>query len=212
VNHYISQNRLRSRYLAITAVLALHVALIAAILVSSRFRHILASSNLPLEITFLPKEDKPFVRPPPTHQVPKKIRGIPPTVSPAAHALELAQPSPTPSAPNVDWVREAEAVAATKARENYARGQTGSTVSPPTKSAFASPPAHHAGDEFTTASGERAVYVSENCYQVASSFSYSPNAMNNGMAVQTYCNGASNAPRGDLFDELPAYKKFHADP
>jgi hypothetical protein len=29
--------------------------------------------------------------------------------------------------------------------------------------------------------------------------------------LQTYCNRRSNKPRGDLFDQLPAYKKLHPD-
>jgi hypothetical protein len=29
------------------------------------------------------------------------------------------------------------------------------------------------------------------------------------MGTQTYCNGQSHTARGDLFDQLPAYKKLH---
>jgi hypothetical protein len=34
-------------------------------------------------------------------------------------------------------------------------------------------------------------------------------ALANGVGVQTYCKGKSKAPRGDLFDQLPAYKGNH---
>lgn len=83
----------------------------------------------------------------------------------------------------------------------------GSDAPRPPKSIFPEPPAHHAGDAFSTSSGERAVFVSDNCYQVAST--KAADAIDNGMGNQTYCIGKSKKARGDLFDQLPAYKKYH---
>jgi hypothetical protein len=31
------------------------------------------------------------------------------------------------------------------------------------------------------------------------------------MGLQTYCTWRSKAPRGDLFEQLPAYKKLHPE-
>ncbi len=77
------------------------------------------------------------------------------------------------------------------------------------KSVFPAPPSHRAGDEFTTPAGERAVFVSENCYQIAST--NAATALANGMVTPTYCLRKSKTPRGDLFDQLPAYRKYHPD-
>ena len=55
------------------------------------------------------------------------------------------------------------------------------------------------------------VYVSENCYQLSKEITYIENATNTGAKIQTYCNKRSKEPRGDLFKDLPAYKKLHPD-
>jgi hypothetical protein len=49
-----SSARDRSRCVAILAVIALHLAVIAALVLASRFQEVLRSSSVPLEIMFLP--------------------------------------------------------------------------------------------------------------------------------------------------------------
>jgi hypothetical protein len=211
--HRDVSNRSGRRYLALGAVLALHVGIIAAIIDTTQFRPVLTSATRPLEITFLPPEAKPVVRPPSPVQDSNKIHNMPRSVPPPTPDLEVVQPAPSPtqSASTVDWAQEAQAVAATRAQEKSPKSGAGAEAPPLPNSPFAPSPAHHAGEEFTTVSGERAVYVSDNCYQVASPFTYSPNGINNGMGVQTYCNRPSHTPRGDLFDKIPAYKKYQPD-
>jgi hypothetical protein len=55
------------------------------------------------------------------------------------------------------------------------------------------------------------VFISDSCYQVSKSITDITNATNTGVGTQTYCNQKSRLPRGDLFDQLPAYKKLHPD-
>lgn len=55
------------------------------------------------------------------------------------------------------------------------------------------------------------VFVSDNCYQLSNEVTHITNATNTGVAIQTYCNRPSKKARGDLFKQLPAYKKYHPD-
>jgi hypothetical protein len=105
-------------------------------------------------------------------------------------------------APHIDWDQQAQAVAAERANS----GSPPAATTPTAKSPFVPPPAHHSGEEFVTATGDRAVFINEHCYQVSKTFAEAPNGISNGMGTQTYCIGPSNAARGDLFEQLPAYK------
>jgi hypothetical protein len=111
----------RYRYGAMAAVLALHVAVVAGILVISRFRHVSASPNT-LEILFLPPQSKGHVPTPPEFRRPSSVRDAPSSVS--------TSPAPTPASPAVDWTGEAQTVAASKAREDSLTTATGSDVAP----------------------------------------------------------------------------------
>ena len=53
--------------------------------------------------------------------------------------------------------------------------------------------------------------MSHDCYQMSKSITSITNATNTGVNLQTYCTRHSKVPRGDLFDQLPAYKKLHPD-
>ena len=55
------------------------------------------------------------------------------------------------------------------------------------------------------------VFVSENCYQLSKEITYIENKTNTGKKIQTYCNRRSKTPRGDLFEQLRAYKRLHPD-
>jgi hypothetical protein len=111
------------------AVLALHVAVVAGILVISRFRHVSASPNT-LEILFLPPQSKGHVPTPPEFRRPSSVRDAPSSVSTSPAALAQPSPAPTPASPAVDWTGEAQTVAASKAREDSLTTATGSDVAP----------------------------------------------------------------------------------
>jgi hypothetical protein len=119
----------------------------------------------------------------------------------------VAAPGAGDAAPHIDWAQQAETVAADSAKIDSAPEIPGRSG----KSPFTPPPTHHSGDEFVTTSGDRAVFINDHCYQVSKVFSDAPNGISNGMGLQTYCIRPSNKARGDLFDQLSAYKKLHPD-
>jgi hypothetical protein len=110
----------------------------------------------------------------------------------------------------IDWANEAHEVAKATSGGNARSldGHQQSEPNQPSKSIFGERLAHHAGELFKTDNGQWIVFVSDDCYQIASPFA-SLNVLRNGLGVQTYCVGKSNTPRGDLFDQLPAYQKYH---
>jgi hypothetical protein len=79
----------------------------------------------------------------------------------------------------------------------------------PQKSVFPEPPAHHAGEQHMLDTGEWIVFISDNCYQISSAIPTVPIALGNGIGQSTFCLDNSSTPRGDLFDQLPAYKRYH---
>jgi hypothetical protein len=126
------------------------------------------------------------------------------TIVPLAGAEESARPP-------VDWSEEARAVATAAANRTLTRRDRGADSTPSPHSVFAPPSAHHKGDESSTVTGDRIVFVTDDCYQVSKAIPAISNASNNGMGLQTYCLNKSDRPRGDLFDQLQAYKKYHSD-
>jgi hypothetical protein len=192
------------------AVLVLHLLLVALLVVASKQRRFLGVSTSPIELLLLPPRSTAAARvlvEQTVRQPSRKIKSYPGPVN----ELTLAPRAPESeqsSGAAIDWAREAQSVAATMASKQAPadRNGAGEELRAP-KSMFPEPPAHHAGDEITMPSGERAVFINDSCYQIASS--QPANASNNGMVNPTYCVGKSNTPRGDLFEQLPAYKKHH---
>jgi len=129
--------------------------------------------------------------------------------SSTAAALTVITPNSTPdiAGPPIDWSKEAHDVAAKIARSAPALEE----VRPPilSNSPFVAPPAHHRGEQIPTADGRSMAFVSDNCYQLSKDLTHITNATNTGVAIQTNCNRRSKEPRGDLFNQLPAYKKNH---
>jgi hypothetical protein len=160
------------RYLALLAVLMLHVAFIAALLMAPRSGGLAASPVHSVELLFLPPVDSPRVRLDSAH--PRRLssdRAI--TIAPPVlDASSLPPPGASSSegtGSGVDWAAEARrALQAFEIRSHQA----------PTNSSVSGGPAddnwwpharHHAGDRFKTANGDWVVWISENCYQVAGS-------------------------------------------
>ena len=200
------------RLIMIIVVGALHVAIITLLILSSKTRLALPPAS-PIELIYLPSNVVPE-KPPPVSVVQKnknrttrlEMATTPPALP---SSLTVATPPENTDAPQpIDWAQQAQSVAS----ESAGRGLTPSVSDSVGKSPFAPPPAHHAGEEFVTAGGDRAVFINEHCYQVAKTFADVSNGIANGMGTQTYCIQRSNKARGDLFDQLPAYKKLHPTP
>ena len=200
-----------SRYIVLLAVSGLHVALVIALIIFARTRMLLSVAPNPIELLVLPPNTAPQVRLPPPAPADRPKKTTPSAVPPVAAITidPLAAPADEVG-PQVDWAQEALSVADGIAKEGSAEPRSESAFAPSAKSPFAPPPAHHKGDQYPTADGW-IVYVSDDCYQVSKSITPITNATNNGFGLQTYCTRHSKKPRGDLFDQLPAYKKLHPD-
>jgi hypothetical protein len=205
------QHRLKqSRYASLLAVLALHAAVLTAFFMAAKTRLVLRESMPPLELLTLPREfTPPQSALPPTKASPDhQLRDRPAQSSLPADALTVA-PITEGNAPGeaIDWAQEARDIAASIA----SRGTDGTPAEPRFPSAFAQPPPHHKGEQIPTADGRWKVFISDRCYQLSKEITHITNATNTGKAIQTYCEKPSKTPRGDLFKELPAYKKHHPD-
>ncbi len=215
--NYASQGSRRGRNLTLLLVIAFHGVLIAGLLVVSRGSPRRIAATPPLEIVFLAREPRREPPPPPRPATRPAHDSKTPTrapVPPAAESSLTVVPATAAAAPArpVDWDQEAHIVAAERAHQEPPPPipQFRSEQAP--KSVFAPKPAHHRGDEEPLAGGGTAVYVSEDCYQVAPTIPVVQNAINNGMALPIYCNSKSKTPCGDLFDQLPAYEKLQPKP
>lgn len=210
--HRESERQNPLRFIVICIVLALHFAIATILIVSSRTR-LAPSRARPIALIYLPSSVAPQ-KPPPTPVQPKKenrvARSEAVTMSPPLqqNLSVITPPENANSVPPIDWARQAQSVASERAIGGSAPSASDSLQ----KSPFSPPPAHHAGEEFVTGAGDRAVFINEHCYQVSKTIADVSNGISNGMGTQTYCVRPSNKARGDLFDQLPAYKKLHPDP
>ena len=200
----------RSRYAALLGVLALHVAVLTGLIIAAKTRIQAMPTATPIALLVLPQNAAPIAPPPPTlSDRRKKVSPIP--VPPPPDAPTVTTPNSTPgiAGPFIDWSQEAHDVAANIARSAPAPEET----RPPIlrNSPFAAPPPHYRGEQIPTADGRWMVFVSEDCYQLSKEITHITNATNTGVKIQTYCNRRSKEPRGDLFNQLPAYKKYHPD-
>jgi hypothetical protein len=159
------------RYIALIVVLALHTALLAALLMASADRRVSLKVDQAVELLVLPPPTIPRIR---AESAPARRVSGDITVSVPPPVLDLTSSAHSPGAVSdgkgsgVDWA--AEARRALRAYEIRKR-------QPPTNPEVLRSPAeenwwpqvrHRAGDQFKTPGGDWIVWVSENCYQVAS--------------------------------------------
>jgi hypothetical protein len=198
-----------SRLVALLVVLVLHLSMVIALLIVAKTRILRSSARTPVELLVLPRNTPPLSSVPPPAAASRSRTSAP--VIPPSSAITINPPAAAADsvAGPVDWAQEAHTVAAGIAKKDSA-GRSREAV-PSTSSPFAAPPPHHKGDQIPTADGQWIVYVSEDCYQVSKSITSITNATHNGMSLQTYCHRRSKKPRGDLFEQLPEYKKLHPD-
>jgi hypothetical protein len=201
-----SQKWGRSQYLALLVVSVLHVAILILLFIFPKTRFLANSTSAPIELLVLPPSDTP--KTPSSRASSSRDKKLEKPTLPSSTAITISPQADSSSAgPAADWEQEAQNVAAAIAKGGSPqKGRPPETISP-----FAPPPPHHAGDQVQAADGTWMVYVSDDCYQVSSAIGSVSNASHNGMGLQTYCTRRSNKPRGDLFNQLPAYKTYHPD-
>lgn len=197
----------RSRTVALLAVLALHAVVLTGLVISAWTRIPTTTTDAPIELLILPQKTSAPASPPP--QVSNRRRKIVATSQalPAGTRTGITPNSnPDVIGPPIDWFQEAHDVAESIAKDALPLSDTNPSSS---HSVFAAPAPHYKGEQILTADGRWTVYVSENCYQLSKDITYVENRTNTGAKIQTYCNKRSKEPRGDLFNQLPAYKKYH---
>jgi hypothetical protein len=117
---------------------------------------------------------------------------------------------PSNAGPGIDWVAEARRAAAEVTGAPTIRGFGGrpkaeSRQEPPRPSSL-----HEAGEQYRIEDGTWIVWVSDRCYIVSDVPPLGmPELLARSNPTRTVCQGDSG-PRSDLFKELPAYKKYHA--
>jgi hypothetical protein len=196
------------RYLALLAVLALHVAVLLFLLLDSQAPLYKRQTDVVVQLLTLPPAIPVKIYP----EIPRPRRlNADAPISLTPPVVDLTSLSPPPSASiadgsgrGVDWLAEKRrALNAYELRWHQ----------PPPSDWLSGSPAeehwwprsrHHAGEQYKTDNGDWIVWISEGCYQVATA---GPNPNTPGaMLPLTVCPGESSTPRGDLFKQSAAYK------
>jgi hypothetical protein len=201
----------RSRYASWAAVVTLHIAVLTALFLAPKTRIATPTAMAPTELLTLPRSvrrQEPI--PLPSLVTPDlQIRPQPlPSMTPSDAITEILAADGNDPGKAIDWAQAAHDAAARFAE----RGNNEPTAAEPTAiSPFPQAAPHHKGEQIPTAEGRSMVFVSKDCYQFSKEITYIENKTNMGKKLQTYCNRRSKTPRGDLFEQLPAYKRLHPD-
>jgi hypothetical protein len=195
-----------SRYVSLLAVLTLHVALLAALVMASGGRPISASTDAPVELLLLPTAKVPKIRSEnsrPRHLSAYTALAMEPPVLDAAAPASLPPASASEGrGSGVDWA--AEARRALQAHEIRTHQPSSDTLSgSPAEDNWWPWARHSAGNSFKTATGDWIVWINARCYQVADSTTsaYPLGAM----LSHTICLDESSLPRGNSSDSPPAH-------
>jgi hypothetical protein len=159
-------NTLRPTVLLI--VLALHVATLALLLARSRTLNIAATAERPIELVVLAPVKPPELRLQNIRPQPWSTNIAVALAPPALNSSSQSGPGSAPEGRGaaVNWVAEAHrAVRAFEIRTNQS---TNSALSVSSSLDVSGSREHHAGDQLKTASGDWIVWISADCYQIAS--------------------------------------------
>jgi hypothetical protein len=199
-----------ARYVTLLVVVAFHLAVLAVLLMASQTQSISFAANPPVELLFLPPPNLPKIRA--ENFRPKRLSGntgisiAPPALDPDSPALASTVSEFDGTGGGVDWKAEARrAVQAFEIRTRQPPSETTLTVSPAEESWWPWT-RHRTGTAFKTPSGDWIVWITSNCYQIATAAANAnaPNAT----LPHTVCLGKSSAPGGDS-NSPPGRKKPH---
>jgi hypothetical protein len=165
----------RRRYLTLIVVLALHLVLIAALLMSSQIKTLPGSSVQSVELLILPPLNN-LPKVPAQNTRPKGVSHSlvmtiepPPLDMKSISTSPLAAASPDGGGSGVDWAAEARrALHAFEIRNHQPSGNTSISIRPEDDNWWPHQK-HHAGERFKTANGDWIVWINASCYQVANS-------------------------------------------
>jgi hypothetical protein len=199
-----------SRYRVLLVVLAFHVIAIAFLIASSKTLRLLLPAATFIEVAPLPPAAAQRVRTDTSPSPPMELTRVTPSVDAILSLSPELVPALGTFGVPIDWDDQAHAVADTIVANTDAReSPLAPDLTAPQKSIFPEPPAHHAGEQHKLDTGEWIVFISDNCYQISSAIPTAPGALDNGIGQSTFCLDGSSTPRGDLFDQLSAYKRQH---
>ncbi|MGA2190482.1 MAG: hypothetical protein ABSH33_18325 [Steroidobacteraceae bacterium] len=195
------------RYATLLIVLMFHLALIAALLMSSRTGGAPTLPAYAVELLYLPPPALPRVRA--QNIAPRRLSGdvatmiAPPALeSPSASMSPPPAPSSDGTGSGVDWTAEARRALHAFEIRSHQPSNNNSVSGAPGDDPWRRLTEHHAGDHVKTANGDWIVWIDASCYQVAGS---GASAYALGAALpQTICDGQSGATGGKPAGQAPA--------
>jgi len=198
-----------SRYVILLAVLALHMAVLAVLLLKPRPGNISAPMSHSIELLYLAPATLPKIRsesaPPRRFSGDTAITMAPPVLDSPSTSLSPPTSGSDGSGSGVDWAAEARRALQAFEIRSHQPPANDSVSSSPEENNWWPRARHHAGDQFKTANGDWIVWINSSCYQVASA-----GGAAYGLGARlplTVCPDESHTSRGDLFEQVPAYKK-----
>jgi hypothetical protein len=158
------------RYAAAVTVLAIHLVLIAALIMMPRTGKLAATANA-VELLFIAPAEPPKVRV--TANLPRRGQHLALTVEqPVLESLSFPAATAPASSGNgqstgVDWGAEARRALQAFEIRNHQHSASQSVSGRPEDDHWPLRAQHHAGERFKTENGDWMVWVDANCYQIA---------------------------------------------
>jgi hypothetical protein len=207
--------RLKSRHIALLAAVVLHAAVFAGLLLALRLRRVGISAEqfvttlIDLPVASVPPPVEP-ARPPPDRR--SKLQPKDRDVPAAPQVSVPVVPAQPATSPQIDWALQAEQSA--RAITADGKQSLGEPRDPRRSAAAVQPifpaPVHHQGEEYRLGTGQVIEWVSSSCYLLSDPPALAaPESISKTRMARLYCPGKSGTARGDLFEQSPAYKKYH---
>jgi len=199
-----------SRYRVLVVVLAFHAVMIAFLIASSKTLRLWVPTPTLIEVAFLPPTTAQKVRTDASPSTPLEMTRVTPSIDATLSLSPELIPAMGTFGVPIDWAEQAHAVADSSAANSDTReDRLAPDLTTPQRSIFPGPPTHHAGEQHRLDTGEWIVFVSDDCFQISSAMRTVAAALDNGIGQPTFCLEAADTPRGDFFNQLPAYDRYH---
>jgi hypothetical protein len=176
-------------------VLVLHAATLALLLVRSRTLNLAGAAEHPIELVVLAPVKPPPLRFENTRSQPWRTNIAVALAPPTLNSSSQNGPGAAPDGhgPAVNWT--AEAHRAVRAFEIRTHQTANSALSVSSALDVSGSREHHAGDQMKTASGDWIVWISADCYQIASWHSDAPSF--GAISPRIICRNPAAAPPGN---------------
>jgi hypothetical protein len=188
------------RYATLGVVLAVHVAVLAALLLGSRTIDSAASVNQAVELMYLPPAKMPAIRA--ENSLPRRLSAdtaipiAPPILDATATSPQAAASGSNGNGSGVDWRAEARrAVQAFEIRGHRPKSEY-SMPGSAAEDGWWPRGRHFAGEQYRTSGGDWIVWINSSCYQIATAGAnaFAPGAL----LPQTICPNDAETPRREM--------------